>query len=61
MPGKNPAAAAPSRNRTTRKLRSVDTSAMPAEINPQVSMIRAIHLRAPNRSSARFEGTSKMK
>ena len=28
---------------------------------PQENMIRAIHLRAPNRSSARLDGTSKMK
>jgi hypothetical protein len=28
---------------------------------PQLSMMRAIHLRAPKRSSSRFEGTSNRK
>ena len=37
------------------------TAAMAPDSTPQVNMIRAIHFRAPKRSSARFEGTSKMK
>ena len=36
-------------------------NAMAPDRIPQLSMIRAIHLRAPNRSSSRLDGTSKMK
>jgi hypothetical protein len=61
IPGKKPASAAPSRKRTTRKLASFQINAMPADNSPQVTMIRAIHSRAPNRSSAKLLGTSKMK
>jgi hypothetical protein len=32
-----------------------------AEMMPQLSMMRAIQSRAPNRSSARLEGTSSRK
>src|ERR1700692_544442 len=39
----------------------VGMNAIMPEIIPQLSMIRAIHLRAPNRSSRRLDGTSKMK
>jgi hypothetical protein len=37
------------------------TKAVQAEIRPQVTMMRASHLRAPNFCSARLLGTSKMK
>ena len=40
---------------------SVLTKAVAPDTRPQVSMMRAIHLRAPNRSSARLLGTSKKK
>ena len=37
------------------------TKAIAADIRPQVNMIRAIQTRAPNLSSARLLGNSKMK
>ena len=61
MPGKKPASAMPSSTRTTKKLVSPLTKAVPPEMRPQVNMIRAIHLRAPTRSRNRFDGTSKKK
>ena len=61
IPGKKPASAAPSRKRTTRKLHSFHINAIAADNRPQVTMIRAIHSRAPNRSSAKLLGTSKKK
>ncbi len=61
MPGKKPASAAPSSRRMMKKLASPPMNAMPPEIRPQLSMMRAIQRRAPNFSSARFDGTSKMK
>ncbi len=61
MPGKKPASAQPSRKRTTLKLVSPPTNAWAPEIRPQVNMIRAIHRRAPKRSSARLLGTSSRK
>jgi hypothetical protein len=36
-------------------------NAMAAAITPQLNMIRAIQRRAPNRSSAMLDGTSKKK
>jgi hypothetical protein len=33
--------------------------AISPDSKPQVSMMRAIYLRAPKRSSSRFDGTSK--
>jgi len=61
IPGKKPASAAPSRNRTTRKLHPFQISAMAADNSPQVTMIRAIQSRAPKCSSAKLLGTSKKK
>ena len=61
MPGKNPASAAPRKNRTTPKLVGPTTRAvMPARM-PQEIMMRAIHIRAPTFSMTRLLGTSKMK
>ena len=60
-PGKKPASAAPSKKRTAYSEYGPCTSAVPAETVPQVTMMRAIHLRAPNFCSARLLGTSNMK
>jgi len=51
----------PSRKRTTLKLVALSTQAWPADSTPQLNMMRAIHLRAPNFSSARLLGTSQRK
>ena len=61
MPGKKPASATPSRRRTILKLTTPVTSACAPETMPQVNMMRAIHLRAPNLLRARLLGTSKKK
>ena len=61
IPGKNPASIAPSRNRSPMNDQVPLTSAIPAETNPQLIMIRAIHRRAPTRSSAMLLGTSNRK
>jgi hypothetical protein len=57
-PGKKPASASPSRKRRPMNDHGPCTSAMAAEISPQVAMIRAIHSRAPKRSSIRLLGIS---
>ena len=49
MPGKKPASATPSSRRTTLKLVAPVTKACAPETMPQVNMMRAIQLRAPNR------------
>ncbi len=36
-------------------------NAMPMEMSPQVTMMRAIQMRAPKRSSAKLLGTSNRK
>ncbi len=61
MPGKKPASAAPSRKRTTEKLVDPVTRAVSPAKMPQVTMIRAIHIRAPTFSRITLLGTSKMK
>ena len=61
IPGKKPASAMPSSTRTTKKPVSPSMKAVAPEIRPQVNMMRAIHLRAPTRSSSRFDGTSNTK
>src|SRR4051794_36796980 len=58
MPGKNPASATPSSARMIRKLVSPATNAMAAAISPQVTMIRASHLRAPTLTRIAFDGVS---
>ena len=58
IPGKNPASATPSRNRSTTSTVPFGTNAIALATTPQLIMIRAIHLRAPNRCSARLLGTS---
>jgi hypothetical protein len=58
MPGKNPASATPSRNRSSTSTDPFGTNAIAVASTPQVTMIRAIHRRAPNRCSARLLGTS---
>ena len=60
-PGKKPASAAPSRNRSTRKLVGPPINAKAADTTPQEIMIRAIHRLAPNRCSPRLLGTSSKK
>eukprot|EP01022_Parablepharisma_sp_SALTPOND_P029698 TRINITY_DN743_c1_g4_i1.p1 TRINITY_DN743_c1_g4~~TRINITY_DN743_c1_g4_i1.p1 ORF type:complete len:1335 (-),score=475.41 TRINITY_DN743_c1_g4_i1:5534-9538(-) len=60
-PGKKPASAAPRMKRTKYSELGPCTSAVLDEIKPQVIMMRASHLRAPNFCSARLLGTSKMK
>ena len=61
IPGKNPASMAPSRKRSPMNDHGPVTSAVPAETTPQVTMMRAIHLRAPTRSNAMLLGTSNRK
>lgn len=58
IPGKNPASATPSRNRSTISTVPLGTNAIAVATIPQVIMIRAIHLRAPNLCNARLLGTS---
>ncbi len=60
-PGKNPASAIPRRKRRALKDVSPFTKIMQAETMPQVIMILAIHLRAPNFFSKTLLGTSKKK
>jgi hypothetical protein len=61
MPGKKPASATPSKNRTMAKLvEPVTTAVRPARI-PQLIMIRAIHTLAPTFCMITLLGTSKMK
>ena len=61
MPGKKPASAMPSRKRTAWKPSGPVTNSVQAETIPHVTMMRAIHLRAPKRCSARLLGTSRKK
>ena len=61
MPGKKPASATPSSSRMVFRLYSPVTKACAPAISPQVSMMRAIQMRAPKRSSAMLLGTSKKK
>jgi len=61
MPGKNPASANPSRKRTVRKLHGPVHSAVAPESSPQVTMMRAIHSRAPTFSMMMLLGTSNRK
>ena len=58
MPGKNPASAAPRRNRSAKKLHGPRTSIMADETTPHEIMIRAIQMRTPTRSRIRLLGTS---
>jgi hypothetical protein len=58
MPGKNPASATSSRNRSAISTVPLGTNAMAVATTPQLIMIRAIHLRAPNLCKARLLGTS---
>ena len=57
-PGKNPASAIPSSIRSVYSEPALGTKAIAAAMIPHVSMIRAIHRRAPNLCSARLLGTS---
>ncbi len=61
MPGKNPASAAPSRNRMHERLTGPRTNIIAEAIAPQVTMMRAIHRRAPTRSRIRLLGSSSRK
>jgi hypothetical protein len=49
MPGKKPASATPSRNRSTYQLVGPVTNAVAADTIPHVIMMRAIQRRAPKR------------
>jgi hypothetical protein len=60
-PGKNPASAAPRRNRIRYSDVGPVTSAIAPAKMPHVSMIRAIQRRAPTRASSRLLGTSHRK
>jgi hypothetical protein len=61
MPGKKPASATPSRKRMMRRLVEPVTNAVSAEMMPQVSMMRAMQMRAPTFSRIRLLGTSNRK
>ena len=58
MPGMKPASATPSRKRSVWNDQGACTSAMPQATSPQVTMMRAIHSRAPTRRKMRLLGTS---
>ena len=58
MPGKNPASAIPRSTRAPYSQPASGTKAMRVATSPQLTMIRAIQRRAPNRCRARLLGTS---
>ena len=60
-PGKKPASATPSRNRSDRNDAVPAVHAIAPETRPQEIMMRAIQRLAPKRSSARLLGTSSRK
>ena len=57
-PGKKPASVAPRRNRTTEKEVSLLVNSIMLATMPHVTMMRAIHLRAPYLCKARLLGNS---
>ena len=57
-PGKKPASATPRRKRSTTSCSKFCTHVNRAATMPQLTMMRASHLRAPNLWSARLRGTS---
>ncbi len=59
-PGKSPASVTPSRNRSTMNIVSLVTKAKAEATMPHVMAMRASQKRAPNLSSSRFEGISKI-
>jgi hypothetical protein len=61
MPGKNPASATPSPNRSQKKDCAPRTNIIAAQTIPQEIIMRAIHRRAPMRSRIMLLGISKMK
>ena len=58
MPGKKPASATPSRNRSTMSTVAFGAKAIAVATMPQVTRMRAIQRRAPKRCSMRLLGTS---
>lgn len=58
IPGKKPASATPSRKRSSTRVVALGTKAIAVATMPQVIMMRASHLRAPNLCRARLLGTS---
>ena len=57
-PGNSPASATPIKNRNASSDPALGAKAMATATIPQDTAIRASQRRAPNRASARFEGTS---
>jgi hypothetical protein len=61
MPGNNPASARPRRKRMVRKLHGPTENAVAPDSKPQVTMMRAIQMRAPIFSRTMLLGTSNKK
>ena len=61
IPGKKPASDAPNRKRSTLNEVASQTKAIAPEHRPQVTITRAIQIRAPTLSRTMFEGTSNRK